>query len=244
MMRPLLYSIGAVTEADSVAERAKAALAAGFSGIECTVRGDRLEREPRAALSACKAVATCCRETDADRALEEIAAQVSAASSAGAICLNLTIPPLGGDGFDRYQEALNFAHHMMHHIRHEAEPAGVSVALEAVSGGCLLSPVELREIIDAANSWVVGVCIDVNRIAKVGSPVDWIETLRHRVHAVRINLPLPEARCAHGSRDEGGTIDPTAIVRAMECVPGDRPLIIGGGTDARSARDQWHALVA
>ena len=53
----------------------------------------------------------------------------------------------------------------------------------------MLSPVELREIIDEANSASVGVCIDVDRVAQVGSAADWITTLRHRVHVVRFGRP-------------------------------------------------------
>ena len=60
------------------------------------------------------------------------------------------------------------------------------MALEPVIGGCLLSPVELREIIDNANSWAVGSVVDADRVAAGGCVEDWVRTLAHRIHAVRL----------------------------------------------------------
>jgi len=91
-------------------------------------------------------------------------------------------------GFARYQDALNFAYQLLRAARFEAEAAGVVVAVEAAHDGCLLSPVELRELIDAVNSWVVGACLDVDRVRTVGEPIDWLTTLTHRVKAVRSNV--------------------------------------------------------
>ncbi len=156
------------------------------------------------------ALAARCVATDVEGAAAEVAALLNRAASLGAQCLNLTIPPIaklehGGppaegdislghaaqsvpqrEEFASYQEAINFVHHLLHRVRMDAEGCGVVVALEGGSGGCLLSPVELREIIDAANSWAVGACVDAARVARFSSPTDWIGTLAGRLHAVRV----------------------------------------------------------
>ena len=44
---------------------------------------------------------------------------------------------------------------------------------------------DLRELIDAVNSPAVGVCLDVEQVGLIGSPLDWIHTLHRRVKAVR-----------------------------------------------------------
>ncbi len=151
-----------------------------------------------------RAVAARCIATDIDEAAAEVVSLLSRAASLGAQCLNLTIPPIaklehGGaplghatpsvpqrEGFASYQEALNLAYQLLHRVRMDAEGSGVVVALEAGRGGCLLSPVELREIIDAANSWAVGACVDAASVAPFSSPADWIRTLAGRLHAVRL----------------------------------------------------------
>lgn len=156
------------------------------------------------------AVAARCIATDIDGAAAEVASLLNRAASLGAQCLNLTIPPIarlehGGapaegdislghatqsvpqrEGFASYQEAINLAYQLLHRVRMDAEGSGVVVALEAGRGGCLLSPVELREIIDAANSWAVGACVDAAHVARFSSPADWIRTLAGRLYAVRL----------------------------------------------------------
>lgn len=110
-------------------------------------------------------------------------------------------------GFTSYQEGLNFAYQLLRRVRLDAEGCGVSVALEAGANGCLLSPVELREIIDSANSWAVGVCIDAARIARFSSPADWISILKARVHAVRVGMQ----NCECGIMKQSSTIRDSSL---------------------------------
>jgi sugar phosphate isomerase/epimerase len=109
----------------------------------------------------------------------------------GACVCSVALPPVRRNGktavaFPRCQEALNFADVLLRRLRLEAEAAGVPLALEAAAGGCLLSPVELRELIDGACSWAVGACLDWTTVTRVGDFADWCETLARRVHCVRI----------------------------------------------------------
>ncbi len=175
-----------------------------------------------------------CETVDIPSVVETVFAQLRAAASLGAKVLNVGIPPVQqscqGRGFARYQEGLNFAYEVLHRARHEAEATGVAVALEAADGGCLLSPVELREIIDAANSWAVGACVDAARIAVFGSPADWVRTLQHRVQAVRLSPSLDEPK--HGAAGGGACAE--EFIRSLDDVPPDRPLIVCG-----EEAEQW-----
>lgn len=181
------------------------------------------------------AVAAPCRTTNLPQAVAETAELLSRAATLGARCLNLTIPPVRGSSqapgpeptgmaFDRYQAALNFAFGLLHELRFEAERLGVALALEAGANGCLLSPVELREVIDAANSWAVGACIDTDRIARLGPPEDWLTTLNQRVHCVRASVAsVPEGR-APSTNDATGMIE--TVVPALDAIRYGGPVIL------------------
>lgn len=185
------------------------------------------------------AVSTCCESGSVENEVPRVARLLRCAAETGATVLNLSIPHLAdpGDGpsaanrqrqacFARYQDTLNFTYELLHRLRLEAEAAGVALAVEAPACGALLSPVELRETIDAANSWAVGACVDCDRVAKIGeSPADWLATLGHRVHAVR--LPSSEVPSPH--------LESAALRNALARVPADRPLI-AGTLDANAVR--------
>jgi sugar phosphate isomerase/epimerase len=142
-----------------------------------------------------RALAVTCRSTRREEAVSEVTHGLEFARKLEALCLNVTVAPLRGpaapDGFARYQDALNFAYTLMDEVSWNAQCAGVAVALEVGAGGCFLSPVECRELIDRANAWAVGACVDTERMAAFGSPVDWLATLGRRVHCLRLG-----SRCA------------------------------------------------
>jgi len=174
----------------------------GFDGVEFVAPfaagaigvASEAPAAPRNVSGKCHAVADAVSTTNIETAIHETTALLTAAAEIRAACVNLSLPPLSPTvtddrpvaAFRRYQDQLNFAFQLLHRARFAAERHGVALALECASGGGLLSPVELRELVDEANSIAVGVCLDVKRVARHGSPVDWLQTLRHRVHSVRI----------------------------------------------------------
>jgi sugar phosphate isomerase/epimerase len=172
--------------------RWRAAAANGFHGIEWAapwpVATDAPPPAPDDAIV--KAVALACPTVEIEAALTWMAGVLRWCRTYGASYVSVALPPIhphaARESFGRYQEGLNFAYQFLRRIRFDAEAAGVSVALETAHGGCLLSPVEVRELIDAANSWAVGACVDFERIARIGEPRDWLTTLRHRALAVRM----------------------------------------------------------
>ena len=175
------------------------ALSKGFDGVEIALPDVEMSpREPYAKPgTGVVAAAAACRSIDVACGLAEVSTLLRMAATRGATRLNLTLPPVdgceGGSGFLRYQDGLNFAYRVFYDLRHEAESAGVAIAVEAATGGGLLSPVELREIINQANSSAVGVCLDVARVSRVGVVGDWIATLGYRVKSVRVASTTKEA---------------------------------------------------
>ena len=251
-MRQHLLRIEEVpTPAELCSDCAEAVAHAGADGIEwvlpspiaCSGANERFQPmdtscldDPSAAVRIL-AVAVRCETPIVEEGVESLAALLPWAAKLGARCVNVTIPPLqsrcGQAGFARYQDALNFAYGLLHSIRFEAEETGVAVALEPVIGGCLLSPVELREIIDNANSWAVGLVVDADRIAAVGSVEDWLKTLTHRIHAVR--LPRDGTVESTGA-PPGGRFD-TPVNRLLDELRYDRVVVLPMRERARSRGD-------
>jgi sugar phosphate isomerase/epimerase len=83
-----------------------------------------------------------------------------------------------------YADALNRTHQALQRLRFAAERSGVTIALTAARHGFLLSPVELRELLDEQHLPSVGACLDLDACRSVGSVRDWIETLGQRVHCM------------------------------------------------------------
>ena len=175
-----------------------------------------------------RAIAALCTAIDIERAIEGTTRLLKIASASGATLLNLSMSPLthspDAPGFRRYQDVLNFAYQLFRAIRLESESKGVTVALEAACGGCFLSPVELREWIDSVNSWAIGVCINIARVAAIGSPFDWIATLTHRVKAVRWSVDSPADCKPRGISMKAH--DKVALAGALKAIDAEAPIIL------------------
>ena len=91
-----------------------------------------------------------------------------------------------------YRNALNGMLAVLKSMCPAAEEAGITVALRAPWGGCLLSPVEVCELIDLANCPCVGACVDVEGVRSIGRLDDWLRTLGHRVVGVWVAADVAE----------------------------------------------------
>jgi len=245
--------IDAESDTEALIERHSEAVAAGFDGIELTMPvpdpgaaeggGDvswlraRSRREgevPAAPYDShvrldVVALAAGLTTTDLDTARDELVTLLDRGAGLGARCLNLTIPSTQSSdaarGFPRYQDALNFTYDLLNRCRFESERSGVPIALEVACGGCFLSPVEVRELVDAVNTWSIGACVDVPRAGVVGSPADWMATLERRVHCVRLDhAPLAETPAGKD------------LARALHEIHYDRPLIVQSSRPAAELR--------
>lgn len=244
MQRPFLFRIEPASTTADVRNRYSQALAAGFDGVELTLESANDTAGIDVKIGT---VAARCTTRDVPAALCEVSTMLTQAGGLNAQALNLTIPPLGRSnedyGFGSYQEALNFAYELLHHLRFEAEATGVALALEAGVDGCLLSPVELREIIDAANSWAVGACIDVGCIARIGSPRDWLTTLGARIHTVRVGHDARGGK-APSPTPSDRVIDVPSIVETLDAIRYDRIVIAAGDDDPGWLHERLKALCA
>lgn len=158
-----------------------------------------------------------CHSLIVGESAKEVFNALELAATLQAAVLNVSIPPVGGaEGvrFDRYQDALNFTHGFLRESSFEAESRGVAIAIVAPARGCLQSPVELRDLFDAAHSSAVGACVDVEAVARLGSSEDWLSTLGPRVRSIRVP-------------GQGG-FDELDFRKGLEHVPDDRPLIVDG----------------
>lgn len=200
---------------------------AGFDGLEWRLPDDsaQLQSEIPDLDTRIGAIAWRCELIDTASAAELLTRQLKTAAAYGAKVLNLRIAPSRKDydgGFACYQDGLDFGYELLRVVRFEAEAAGVAIGLEAVTGGCFLSPIELRELLDAVCSPSVGACLDVRRISVIGSPTDWIRTLHRRIRSVRL---------AHadgfGKPDiEADRIRSEPLVEVLDAVSIDCPMIL------------------
>jgi sugar phosphate isomerase/epimerase len=221
-------------------EHAGRAMSNGFDGVEWSLPDGFAHLQPTVShvdTIPISAVAMRCEMMNIPSAVQFVSAQLQAASSLGAKLLNLSIPPLrrgnDGKGFARYQDALNFTYELLHQMRFEAEATGVTVALESATGGCFLSPIEVRDLIDVVNSSAIGVCLDVERIGAIGSPLDWIHTLHYRVQAVRYT----DVPCSGGSAVAQTSQTPIDLLfHVLDETALDCPLILSGSAAAAKGR--------
>ena len=204
-------------------KRWETATSAGFDGVELVIPDgapDGFGADLSRLVAACtahgplRAISLAATSIDPNIAATEIEAWLHRAWDMGAICLNLSSPSIGSDRdrFGGHSEATNFTHTLLRQLRPTAEATGVAIALEPC-GGHLESTIELRELIDVANSWAIGACVDTTRLASGGSPLDRIRTLHRRVTSVRV---------------PGNAATPlVAITAALDEIRYEGPLIVG-----------------
>lgn len=123
------------------------------------------------------------------RAVDLTARTLEQAAWLGAVSLAV-LPAIVADGSQgsgsagTYAEALNGTHRALQRLAFVAERNGVTIALAGARRGFLLSPVELRELLDEQHLPSVGACLDLDASRSIGSTRDWIETLGRRIHCV------------------------------------------------------------
>lgn len=112
--------------------------------------------------------------------------------------------------YDRCLEALG-------ELAPEAEAAGVHIGIENVWNRFLLSPIEMRRLIDEVGSDHVGAYFDVGNIIYVGDPEDWIEILGSRIRKVHLSDYRREQAGLGGFVDLfAGDVDFRAVTAALQ----------------------------
>lgn len=180
-----------------------------------------------------------CAATDPEereRAMEIAVAMLDRARWIGAPTI-LMIPAVVGRASDpvpriAYADALAGAARALHTLGFEAERRGVSIAVENVWNRFLLSPVEMRELIDRVNSPWVGVYFDVGNVLPFGYPQDWIETLGQRIKRVHVkDFKLDVGTKAGFCPPGDGDVNWPAVMAALQAIHYEGPLVYEGPGD-------------
>lgn len=85
-----------------------------------------------------------------------------------------------------YEKAYNRAREWVEELKPVAEKLGVCIGVENVWNKFLLSPLEMRDFIDKANSEFVGSYFDVGNVLNVSFPEHWIRALGKRIKKVHL----------------------------------------------------------
>lgn len=100
-----------------------------------------------------------------------------------------------------------------------AEKAGVSIALENVWNRFLLSPLEVRDLVDAYSSNRLGVYFDTANVMSTGYPQQWISILGKRIHRVHFKDFSRAVGTADGFVDLlEGDVDWPAVMSALNAI--------------------------
>lgn len=121
-------------------------------------------------------------------AADRLDEHVRAIAASGALCCVLHPPAVTAEV--SYRDAYNAAHRALQFLAESAEALGIVVALRAPWRGALLSPLELRHLLDAQASASVATCVDVASLRGIGRLDDWMATLGPRVAAIRFDRSL------------------------------------------------------
>jgi hexulose-6-phosphate isomerase len=144
-----------------------------------------------------------------------------------------------------YETALTRTYHALQQLMPEAERRGVTLAVENMWNSFLLSPLEMRDLIDRVNSAWVGVYLDVGNLLRYGMPEDWIRILGRRLSRVHVK----DYKLAVGTRE--GFVPPgdgdanwPAIVEALRQTGYDGPLICEGKGDPADMAARLERILA
>jgi hexulose-6-phosphate isomerase len=119
----------------------------------------------------------------------------------------------------RCEDALLHAYRAFRELAYAAEARNVQIAVENAWTRFLLSPVELRELIDHVNSVWIRVCLNIGHTLALGYPQDWIDTLGPRIVTVRASdyrlaAGTPAGLCLPG---DGDVEWPVVIAALRQC---------------------------
>lgn len=246
-------------EGTPLAEAIRAVRAAGFDAFEPTINA-KGELTPETGEAACRRAGDQIRAaglevaclasslswefpfTAADpaaraRAVESTIASLDRARWIGAPVL-LVLPgvvarwwepkqPLVG-----YADALKRSSEALKRLAGEAESRRVILGVENVWNQFLLSPVEMRDLVDRVNSPWVRAYFDVGNVLKFGFPQDWIDTLGPRIARVhvkdfKLSVGTVDGFCPLGD----GDVDWKAVMAALTRIGYDGPLTYEGPGD-------------
>lgn len=115
-----------------------------------------------------------------------------------------------------YDLAYARAYEALSRLAAEAQAYRVTIGIENVWNKFLLSPLEMRDLIDSLGSDYVGAYFDVGNALYAGYPEHWIRILNKRLRRVHFKDYRREAGGLHGFVDLlAGDVDYPEVVRAL-----------------------------
>ncbi len=144
-----------------------------------------------------------------------------------------------------YAEAMDLAFEALRALAPEAEKRGVVIAIENVWNSFLLSPLEMRDLIDRVGSPFVQVYFDTGNVLKFGFPQDWIDILGRRIRRVHLkDFKTPVGNITGFCKLGEGSADWPAIMAALKRAGYDGPLTYEGPGDLSDKDTDWTAYLA
>jgi hexulose-6-phosphate isomerase len=144
-----------------------------------------------------------------------------------------------------YAQALDLTRSALRELAPAAKARGVVLAIENVWNQFLLSPLEMRDLVDRVNSPYVRVYFDVGNSLKFGFPQDWINILGNRI----VRVHLKDFRMAVGTIDGfcplgDGDADWPAVIAALKAHGYRGPLTYEGPGDLRDIARRIDRILA
>lgn len=163
-------------------------------------------------------------ETIRAKARDIVRKQLELAAALGARVI-LVVPGLvegkadGKNGAVLYDVAYARAVEALQELKEDAEAARVIIGLENVWNKFLLSPLEMRNLVDELDSPYVGAYFDVGNVVISGYPEQWIEILGSRIKMVHFKDYRRDACGLAGFVDLlAGDVDFASVMSAFERV--------------------------
>lgn len=146
------------------------------------------------------------REETRRRAVDIVKKQVEAAAVLGADTVLVVPGYVGCDFVDeperiRYDRAYERCLKALRELADFGEKYGVCIGIENVWNRFLLSPLEMKHLLDEVNSPFAGAYFDVGNVIYTGYPEDWIEILDSHIKKIH----LSDFR--YGQAGMGGFVD-------------------------------------
>ncbi len=110
------------------------------------------------------------------------------------ISCGVLYPRRGVDGLVSYEQAMERMIEGVAALLDRAETLGLTLAIAAGSHRFLMSPLEVRRVVDDFHSSAVGVAVNLNDLQVHGCAHDWLAILGRRVAAICYTCPPPSTR--------------------------------------------------
>lgn len=124
-----------------------------------------------------------------------------------------------------YDKAMQRTHDALREIKPVAETLNVTLAIENVWNKFLLSPLEMRDLVDELSSPRIGVFFDCGNVLQTGYPEDWIRILGPRIARIHLKDFKKSVGTLNGFCPLlEGDVDYKAVMQALREVGYNGPL--------------------